>query len=99
MRKKYFKSIIITGSSSGIGAAAARLFASKGFNITLHGRNLEKLKKVSDECIQLGAAGTHIVQLDLSEISGWVTEMKKREKHKLRALKTGDGDNRTVRKA
>ena len=65
-----FKSIIITGSSSGIGAAAARLFASKGFNITLHGRNLDKLKKVSDECIQLGAASTHIVQLDLLRISG-----------------------------
>ena len=32
------KTIIITGASSGIGAAAARLFASEGANVVLGAR-------------------------------------------------------------
>ncbi|HBF16173.1 MAG TPA: short-chain dehydrogenase, partial [Verrucomicrobiales bacterium] len=34
--------VLITGSTTGIGAAMARLFAKEGAKIILHGRNIER---------------------------------------------------------
>ncbi len=48
------KVAIITGSSSGIGAATAKLFAQKGCSVSLTGRNEENLKKVQQVCIDAG---------------------------------------------
>jgi len=42
------KIILITGASSGIGAAAAYKFASQGCRLILTGRDLEKLQRVSE---------------------------------------------------
>lgn len=42
------KTIIITGASSGIGAAAARLFASEGANVVLGARRPGELKALAD---------------------------------------------------
>lgn len=42
------KTIIVTGASSGIGAAAARLFASEGANVVLAARRGEELRRVAD---------------------------------------------------
>ena len=39
--------IVITGATSGIGLATARLFASKGHTLILLARRLEKLKEIS----------------------------------------------------
>lgn len=41
--------VLITGASSGIGAACARLFGSKGYHMVLCGRNGEALKEFSDK--------------------------------------------------
>ena len=41
------KVVIITGSSSGIGQAAAVLFAKNGACVTIHGRSEEGLKKTT----------------------------------------------------
>lgn len=41
------KTIIITGASSGIGAAAARLFASEGANVVLGARRSEELEALA----------------------------------------------------
>lgn len=41
--------IFITGSTDGIGLETARKFKSLGHKVIIHGRNLEKLKKVSNE--------------------------------------------------
>lgn len=46
------KTIIITGASSGIGAAAAQLFASEGANVVLGARREAELEKVVDQITQ-----------------------------------------------
>ncbi|XP_049878989.1 3-oxoacyl-[acyl-carrier-protein] reductase FabG-like [Pectinophora gossypiella] len=48
------KVILVTGASSGIGAATAILFAREGANVVMVGRNEAKLKNVSDKCTQVG---------------------------------------------
>ncbi|XP_059046914.1 uncharacterized oxidoreductase SSP0419-like [Achroia grisella] len=45
------KVVIVTGASSGIGAAAAVLFTKKSANVVLVGRNESKLKNVSERCV------------------------------------------------
>ena len=51
MKKTFFKDkvIVITGASSGIGRAAAGLFASYGANLTLAARSIEKLEAIAGE--------------------------------------------------
>ncbi|SFR45674.1 Short-chain dehydrogenase [Robiginitalea myxolifaciens] len=44
------KTIWITGASSGIGAALARLLAQEGHRLVLSGRNTEKLQRVQGQC-------------------------------------------------
>jgi len=46
--------ILITGASSGIGAATARLFAQNGYRAVLAARRMERLQSLADE---IGAAG------------------------------------------
>jgi NAD(P)-dependent dehydrogenase (short-subunit alcohol dehydrogenase family) len=50
------KSIIVTGASSGIGLAAARLFASEGAQLVLVARRAEKLEEVAREIAGDGGA-------------------------------------------
>jgi short-subunit dehydrogenase len=48
------RTIIITGASSGIGAATAVACAHAGMNVLLNGRDAENLKRVADEVRQAG---------------------------------------------
>jgi short-subunit dehydrogenase len=50
------RAILITGASSGIGAALAGLYAAPGISLALSGRDRERLEKVSQECRRAGAA-------------------------------------------
>ena len=43
------KVMIITGASSGIGLACARLFASRGALLVLASRNIGKLNQIAEE--------------------------------------------------
>lgn len=44
------QSVIITGASSGIGAATAKLFSQKGYFVYLLGRNEQKLSEIKKQC-------------------------------------------------
>ena len=53
------KTILITGSTDGIGLETAKLLASQGHDVLLHGRNLEKLERVQKTLLELNG-GRHI---------------------------------------
>ncbi|QDH14149.1 SDR family NAD(P)-dependent oxidoreductase [Formicincola oecophyllae] len=53
--------ILITGGSSGIGAALAELYARPGVAITLWGRNQERLQKTAEACRAKGALAEGVV--------------------------------------
>ncbi|KAF8387274.1 hypothetical protein PRIPAC_76416 [Pristionchus pacificus] len=57
------KSIIVTGSSNGIGRETARMFAERGAKITITGRNAETLKKTKDLCLEAGAKEENILEV------------------------------------
>ena len=61
------KTVIITGASAGIGAACARLFATKGYNLSLVARNEEKLASVKIKCQENGANSVLAISQDLSK--------------------------------
>lgn len=50
------RKVLVTGGSSGIGAATARAFAARGFQVAVTGRDLAALKAVADD-----TGGVHIV--------------------------------------
>lgn len=45
------KTVLITGSSRGLGRALARVFSEKEFNVILHGRNEERLEAVKKDVL------------------------------------------------
>ncbi|XP_063043547.1 3-oxoacyl-[acyl-carrier-protein] reductase FabG [Engraulis encrasicolus] len=60
------KVTLITGASSGIGAATAVLFAKLGARLALNGRDVENLEKVAKLCTDSGAVQPLIVAGDLT---------------------------------
>lgn len=58
------KTILITGSTSGFGAATAQRFAAEGWQLVLTGRRLERLEQLQQ---QLGSAVRQIIQLDVRD--------------------------------
>jgi short-subunit dehydrogenase len=59
--------ILVTGASSGIGEATARLFANNGYRVVLAARRFERLQALADEI--LAASGQALpVQVDLADL-------------------------------
>ena len=56
---KIFQSILITGASSGIGAALAEEYAMPGVTLFLMGRNHERLNNIAKICSEKGAVVHH----------------------------------------
>jgi short-subunit dehydrogenase len=61
--------ILVTGASSGIGAALARLLAARGDTVGIVGRRAEKLQAVLDDCRRTAPASAMWVA-DLADIEG-----------------------------
>ncbi len=59
------KIALITGASSGIGAAFARLLAGKGYNVWITGRRRDRLEALAREIKQSHPVSVEIIQGDL----------------------------------
>ncbi len=71
-----FKSILITGASSGLGGALARAYARPGVTLGLIGRTPEKLDKVVEACRTAGAT-VHAAAIDVGDaeaLTAWIAE-------------------------
>lgn len=59
--------VVITGASSGIGAACARGFARGGARLVLAARRVERLAEAAPGLEDLGACGVHTIGLDVRD--------------------------------
>ena len=70
------RSILITGGSSGIGAALARCYAGPGVTLALGGRDSDRLESVAGDCRIAGAeVRTRLISVTESEaLRDWIVE-------------------------
>ncbi|HUA68013.1 MAG TPA: SDR family NAD(P)-dependent oxidoreductase [Candidatus Saccharimonadales bacterium] len=61
------KWVLITGASSGFGAAAARAFGAEGAKLLLGARRVDRLKQVAEESKRAGAGEALFLELDVGK--------------------------------
>jgi 3-hydroxy acid dehydrogenase / malonic semialdehyde reductase len=61
------KTVLITGASSGIGAACARAFAGEGARLVVTARRMERAEALLDELRDAHGTDSHLVQLDVRD--------------------------------
>lgn len=59
------RTAIVTGSSSGIGEAIARVLAASGATVVISGRDVDRARRVADR-ISAGGGAAHVVPVDLA---------------------------------
>jgi 3-hydroxy acid dehydrogenase/malonic semialdehyde reductase len=69
------KWVLITGASSGFGAAAATAFGAEGANLLLGARRVERLERVAAEAKAAGAGQSHFHFLDVAQTASVETFM------------------------
>ena len=86
------KWVLITGASSGFGAAAAKAFGAAGAKLLLGARRIEKLEQVAAEARKAGASEAHVRGLDVSrtlsveQFMSWAGELIRNSKAESRVL-------------
>lgn len=84
--------VLITGASSGFGAAAARAFGAVGAKLLLGARRIDRLEQVAKEARQAGATEAHHHALDVSQtvsvetFVAWARERIQNPKSEIRHL-------------
>src|SRR2546422_8716496 len=63
------KWVLITGASSGFGAAAARAFGAAGAKLLIGARRVDRLEEITAKAVKAGAAEAHFRFLDVSKTS------------------------------
>jgi NADP-dependent 3-hydroxy acid dehydrogenase YdfG len=61
------KIVLVTGASSGIGAATALAFAAEGARLLLAARRADRLAKVAAAATERGAEAVHAISLDVRD--------------------------------
>ena len=69
------KTVIVTGGSEGVGAAAARMFADAGANLVLVARNKKKLEAIAEELRE--KTSVQIFPMDVADADACVDLFKK----------------------
>jgi NAD(P)-dependent dehydrogenase (short-subunit alcohol dehydrogenase family) len=64
------KTVLITGSTDGVGRYVARQLASHGAKVLIHGRDAARAKALTDDIKRDGHAAPTFYQADLSSLSG-----------------------------
>jgi NADP-dependent 3-hydroxy acid dehydrogenase YdfG len=77
------KWVLITGASSGFGAAAAKAFGTEGAKLLLGARRVDRLEQVAAEAKKAGSPETHVRALDVSKTAS-VNSFVEWTKEKLR---------------
>jgi uncharacterized protein len=62
------RTVLITGASSGIGAAFAEVFAAKGFDLVITARREDRLRALAASLAQRYQCRVHVVVADLSTV-------------------------------
>src|ERR1700730_7414853 len=63
------KTILITGSTDGVGRYVARQLAARGAKVLIHGRNAARARALADDIKRDGHAAPAFYQADLSSLS------------------------------
>lgn len=62
------KNILLTGATDGIGLQTAKQLVQQGYNLVIHGRNIDKLNKVKEELLNINNVNISIYNADLSKL-------------------------------
>lgn len=79
------KTVLITGSTDGVGRYVASRLAAEGARVLIHGRDATRARSLTDEIVKAGGAAPTFYQADLSSMSGTraLAEAVKRDHQRL----------------